>query len=141
MNIYVSHARKDSNLALELAGRLRKEGLTVVHPELEITPDGNWALKIGKALKKSDFMVFLLTPGTLEADWVRMDLEFALGSKKYEGRVFSVFIGPALAAGKEVPWILLKQPHRRLESADGFGKVAKEIAALCSATEPSSSNG
>jgi hypothetical protein len=45
-------------------------------------------------------MVVLLTPGALASGWLRQDIEFALGSKKYEGRVFSVFVGPALEAGK-----------------------------------------
>ena len=140
MSIYLSHARKDSELALQLAKRLKREGLTVLHPATDRAPGENWAKEMGEALDKSDFMVFLLTPGAMEADWVRKDVEFALGSQKYEGRVYSVLMGPTAEAGNDVPWILLKQAHRRVESSKAFGKVAKEIAEQCSAAESSTSN-
>src|SRR5438045_702562 len=107
MKIYISHARKDSRLALTLATQLEAEGLTVLHPETEISPGDNWAKKVGKALQDSEFMVFLLTPGAFEADWMREDVGFALGLKKYDGHVFSVVVGPKLAASKDIPWILL----------------------------------
>ena len=85
-------------------------------------------------------MVFLFTPGALESDTLRNDVELALGSKKYEGRVFSVVVGPTYKAGNDVPWILLKQPHKEVESAKGFAKVVKEIAAQCANSEESSSH-
>ena len=133
MNIYISHARKDYDLALKLAARLEGEGITVLHPELEPTPDENWAMKLGKSLENADFMVFLLTPGAFEADLLRKDFEFALGSKRFEGRVFSVVVGASLETGKDIPWILLKQPYRQIASAKGFGLVAEEIESLCAA--------
>jgi hypothetical protein len=140
MSIYLSHARKDSDLALQLAKRLKHEGLTVLHPETDFASGENWAKEIGEALDSSDFMVFLLTPGAMQGDWMRKDVEFALGSKKYDGRVYSVLVGPTMEAGNDVPWILLRQPHRHVESAKAFGKVAKEIAAQCGTPESSSSN-
>jgi TIR domain len=132
MKIYISHARKDSNLARQLAKELESRDLHVFLPETLVGPGDNWAEKIGEALDRSDFMVFLLTPGALEADWQRKDVEYALGAKKYEGHVFSVLVGLPLKAGKDVPWILLKQPHRRVESARKFGEVAEEIEEQCS---------
>ena len=59
MKLFISHARKDNDLALKLAGRLESEGFTVLRPEMDIAPDENWATKVGKALEDSDFMVFL----------------------------------------------------------------------------------
>ena len=135
MNIYLSHARKDSRLALELAEQLKHEGFTVLYPESDISPGENWAKKIAKALQDCDFMVFLLTPGAFDADLPRMDVEFALGSKKFEGRVYSVFVGPSSQADKNVPWILLKLPHKQLDSAKGLQRAASEIKAQCLASE------
>jgi hypothetical protein len=140
MNIYLSHARKDSGLALQLAKRLKREGLTVLHPEADLAPGENWAKEIGEALEDSDFMVFLLTPGAMQADWVRKDVEFALGSPKYEGRVRTVFVGPTMQAGDDMPWILLMLPHNQVESSRDFGPIAKQIAAQCNAAQSSSSN-
>jgi hypothetical protein len=140
MKIYLSHARKDSSLALQLADQLEAKGFTVLHPEADLTPGENWATKIGDALEKSDFMVFLLTPGAAESDSLRNNIDLALSGTKYEGRVYSVVYGPTYQAGKDVPWILLKLPHGQVESAKGFAKVAKEIAAQSTECEKSSSH-
>ena len=136
----MSYARKDSALARQLADRLTRGGFTVWNPEEEIAPGDNWAKKIGKALENSEWMVILLTPRALESDWLRQDIEFALGSKKYEGRVFSVYVGPTLEAGKDVPWILLKLPHRQVESAKDFGDIVKDLKALRDRSGMSHSN-
>src|SRR5262249_16045924 len=126
MKIFLSHARKDSHLARQLADRLATKGFAPWIFQEEITPADNWAEKIGKALDDSELMVILLTPAALRSDsLLRQDIEFALGSRKYECRVFSVFVGSALEAGKDMPWILLKLPHRQIESAKSFGEVVK----------------
>ena len=137
MSIYLSHARKDRELALQLADKLKRQHLTVFDPESEIKPGENWAKAIGEAMQSSDFMVFLLTPGSMDADWLRQDIEFALGSRKLEGRVFSVFVGPSDAAAKDVPWILSKLPFRNVESAKRLEEVAKDIASHCAASAKS----
>ncbi len=131
MKLFLSHARKDAALARQLADRLMHAGFTLWIPEDEIAPGDNWAKKIGKALEESELMVFLLSPGARDSDRIQQDFEFALFSRKFEGRVFTVFVGPTLEAGKDVPWILLKLPHRQVESASDFGEVVKEIQSLC----------
>jgi hypothetical protein len=140
MRVFLSHARKDSALARQLADRLTHGGFTVWDPEEEIAPGDNWAKKVGNALESSEWMVILLTPGALRSDWLRHDIEFVLGSKKYDGRVFSVFVGRTLEAGKDVPWILLKLPHRQIESAKDFGDIATELKALRDRSDMSHSN-
>lgn len=119
MKVFLSHARKDNALAHQLARQLTRGGFTVWLAEEEIAPGDNWAMKAGKALEDSDWMVILLTPAALESDCLRQDIEFALGARKYEGRVFSVFVGPPLQAGKHMPWILLRLPHRLVERGQG----------------------
>ena len=140
MKVFLSHARKDDDLARKLGERLARSGFTVWISEDQVLPGENWAKKIGKALDDSDLMVILLTPKSLESDWLRQNIEFALGSKRYERRVFSVFVGPTLEAGKDVPWILLKLPHRQVESARNFGDVVREIRALYDDSDVSHSN-
>lgn len=140
MKVFISHARKDGSLARQLAERLTRAGFTVWNSEKEIAPGDNWAKKIGKALDDSELMVILLTPKAMESDWLRQDIEFALGAKKFEGRVFSVFVGLTLKAGKDVPWILLELPHRQVDSARNFGEVVKEVQALCADADMSHSN-
>ena len=127
MRIYLSHARKDGPLAIRLAEQLRRASFDVWLSEDSIVPGQNWAKETGKALDDAELMVVLLTPAAMESDALRQDIEFALGSRKYEGRLFSVFVGPTFEAGKEMPWILLKQPFLQVQSARGFRKAVREI--------------
>jgi hypothetical protein len=130
MNIFLSHARKDSALARQLAQRLTRGGFNVWLSEEKIEPGDNWAKKMGQALDDSDWMVILLTPAALESDLLRQDIEFALMSRKFERRVFTVFVGPTLEAGKDMPWILMKLPNEQIESPREFADVVKKFKAL-----------
>ena len=130
MKVFLSHAPKDDGLAHQLADRLTREGFAVWLAQDEVAPGDNWAKKIGKALDDAELMVLLLTHAALKSDSVRQNLDYALGTRKYEGRLFSVIVGPTKKPSKDVPWILLRLPHCRVESAEQFGEVVKEIQAL-----------
>jgi hypothetical protein len=131
MKVFLSHARKDSSLAYKLAEQLRNVGFSVWMPEDHISLGDNWARMIGKALDDAELMVVLLTPKALESDVVRQNIELAIGSRRFERRVFTVFVGLAPQPGKHVPWILLDLPHREVESVRDFVNVAKEVRSLC----------
>lgn len=128
MQLFISYAQKDAGLASTLSERLSQEGLSVWSANDQVQPGENWAAKIGRALEKSDLMVVLLTPGAMESDWLRQEIEFAIGSRKYEGRVVAIFVGSSANLGKDMPWILRKLRYFHIESAHELGKVAKEIA-------------
>ncbi len=130
MKIYLTHSPKDNLLAHRLSARLKRGGMQVWNTEDQVAPGDNWARKIGQALDHSELMLILLTPRATESDRLRQDIEFALGSKKYEGRVFSVFVGTTMEAGRDMPWILLKQPYIQVGSTSDFGKVVKGIREL-----------
>jgi hypothetical protein len=127
MKVFLSHARKDITLASKLAALLRRRGFTVWMAEEQIVPGDNWAKKVGKALDETDLLVVLLTPGAMEADTLRRDIDFALGARRFEGRLFTVFVGPPRAAGKAVPWILLRLPYKQVGSAEELAKVVKAV--------------
>jgi TIR domain len=140
MKVFLSHASKDNALAHALANRLTQEGFSVWLADDEIAPGDNWAKKIGKALDEAELMVLLLTHAAMKSDSLRQNLEYALGARKYEGRFFSVIVGPTKKAGKDVPWILLRLPHCQVESAEQFGEVVKEIQALVAQNDMSHAN-
>ena len=140
MQLFISHAKKDVGLARKLAERLSKQGLKVWNADDQILPGENWAKKIGKALDDSELMAILVTPGAMESDWLRQEIEFALGSKRYAGRVFPVFVGRASDADREMPWILKKLAYCRVESAKDFDEVAKNIKAQLASLDVSPSN-
>ncbi len=107
MRVILSHAARDSELARRIAAALTAAGLTVWDPVAEILPGDNWAAKAAQALQESEAMVVLLTPDGLESDWVRRDMEYALGEIRFKQRLIPVLVGAAdQLAEQDVPWIL-----------------------------------
>lgn len=122
MQIFLSYARADEEFAKTLATHLSRRGFSVWSPEEELLPGDNVWSRIGKALEMSKAMVVLLSPDSMRSDYVRREIEYALGDPNYEGRVFPVQVRPT----HDVPWILGKL--RTLDGRLSPAKVSDSIA-------------
>jgi len=130
MKVFLTYAAKYKSLAAQLAKQLSAAGIEVLNPYGDIVPGDNWAQKVAEALDESDLMLILVTPGAMQSDSLRNDIDYALSSKKFRGRLMSVNVGPVVSAPENVPWILLKQPHKQVESPAGFSEVVDGLMAL-----------
>lgn len=131
MKAFISHASKDQALVRKLAARLGEAGLDVWNPYEEIAPGDNWAMKVGQALEESDLMVIVLSPGAFESDPVQREIEYALSSRKYKDRLITIIVGPTVDASRDVPWILLSQPNKQIDSTDeGVRDAVEEILSI-----------
>lgn len=109
MQVFISHASADRPLAEDLATELQKSGIRVWDAYRSLFPGDNWALETGKALEASDVMVVLLTRNSRESQSIKQDVQYALTSGNYRGRVLPVLVDfVTFQAGKDVPWILLR---------------------------------
>jgi TIR domain-containing protein len=104
MRVFLSYNHADKNFAKQLASELSRQGCDVWDPSDQLFPGDNWPLKIGEALQQSQAMVVLLSPDSMKSEWVRREIEYAIGARNYEGRVFPVLVRPTA----EIPWILRK---------------------------------
>lgn len=102
MRIFISHAHDDAELARELSKNLESQGFEVFDPAVELLPGDNWHLEIGKALEASQAMVVLISPEGARSTSVQGEIQYALGSEKFEGRLIPVEVKPT----RDVPWIL-----------------------------------
>jgi hypothetical protein len=130
MQIYISHAAADKDLARQIADSLKDSGFEV-WDESQVLPGDNWGAKLGKALEESDGMVVLLTPYSLQSPYLRFDLSYALGSKDYKGRVVSVVTAsPDELPRSQIPWVLSKLPMINLAEVgteEGFRRIARAL--------------
>ncbi len=111
MQVFISYAAKDREIARELGSALTKRGLKVWLADEQVLPGDNWSLKIGEALDRSKAMLVLLSPDAVKSELVRREIQYALSSPKYEGRVIPVIVRPT----KDIPWILRKFHVTRLD--------------------------
>ena len=111
MKVFISHSNQDNLLARKIARVLQEEGLEV-WDEQNILPGDNWAGKVAEALDESQAMVVLLTPHALASEWVRREIEYALGKENYTKRVVPVVVGQL--SEESLPWILRRLKMIRL---------------------------
>ena len=126
MQVFLSYARSDESFAKDLSSELTKRGLSVWLEEEKILPGDNLHQRIADALASSNAMVVLVSPEAMNSQFVRSEIEYALGNPGYEGRLFPVEVRPT----KDVPWILSKL--QRFSASQGAKKISQSIAhALC----------
>jgi hypothetical protein len=102
VKVFLSYALEDQELARDLATRLSEQGYEVWFDEWQILPGDNFAKRIGQALEEAEAMIVLVSPAAMKSKWVREEINFALGSQRYAGKLVPVIVEPT----DDVPWIL-----------------------------------
>lgn len=134
MKVFISHSHTDSALAARISKALRDDGLEVWDPAADVLPGDNWAEKVAQALKESQAMVVLLTPAAADSPYVRRDMEYALGAKRYSNRLIPVAVGAREhLPADSIPWIVRHMPWVELEDNEsGFPEVKPIAEAILS---------
>ena len=122
MNVFISYAQADEEWAQSLRSGLAKAGFEVSDPAGEVAAGENLHLEIGKALKRADAMVVVLSPDSASSRSVRAEIEYALGSSQFRDRLIPVLVKPT----DNLPWILRKQ--RFVRASKDVAKTVREIA-------------
>ena len=122
MKVFLSYTEADREVAREIASRLEEAGHDVWSADNALFPGENAALEAGKALDKAEAMVVLISPQAMKSSWVRREIEFALGTPQYRGRLIPVIVKPTA----DMPWILKKFPNVRLDKP--IAESSREIA-------------
>ena len=118
MKVFISHARRITSWQKGSQASLFRRGLTF-GPTRKFIRATIAQKMIGQALEESDAMVAIVTRNAIENGPLIDDIQFALTSKNYGGRVIPILVGLiSFEPGKEVPWILLRLNPIYLESSD-----------------------
>jgi hypothetical protein len=132
MKVFLSHASADAVLAKQLAGALREAGFQVWDGS-EVLPGDNPGVKLAEALEESEAMVVLLTPNSVHAPNVSLELGYALGKLDYKGRVIPVVAAsPQELPLNDIPWILNRFKIIQLPQPDpeeGVETIAEALRA------------
>ncbi len=104
MKVFLSYASSDAETGEEVRRALEEAGFEVWDPVIRLGHGSNFALDIGRALEDSDALVVLVSPEAMKSDWIRWELNHALGDPRFEGRLLPV----ELRHTDELPWILRK---------------------------------
>ena len=125
LKVFLSYAQSDGSWARELSGHLEAAGFRVLDPVGQLLPGDNWSLEIGKALDSSQAMVVLISPAAVRSPWVQREIQFALGSEKYQDRLIPVEVDPT----NDFPWVLRHLPWIKGNPSQAGQQVAEILEA------------
>lgn len=125
MRVFISHSDSDSDFADRLADRLEQGGLSVWRDEA-VLPGDNLAKMVAEALEQSNAMIVLISPDAMKSKWVRNEINYALTSPRFEGRLVPIEVRKT----QNIPWILRRfQRLRAGRDMDSLGdKVLARLA-------------
>lgn len=85
--VFLSHSTRDRPFATRLSEVLAKHGVPVWYSTTEIIGAQQWQSEIGKALKRCDWFLVVLSPASVRATWVARETSYSLIHPKYDGRI------------------------------------------------------
>jgi nucleoside 2-deoxyribosyltransferase len=80
--VFISAARRDIDLARDLAERLGKAGVAVTLPVPISDTGDDVAAKIDSDLRKADEVIVILTPNSLDSKWLLFEMGVATSLEK-----------------------------------------------------------
>jgi hypothetical protein len=89
---FLSHAARDRKRVDAIAKILRKHGVPVWYSRTHLRGAQQWQDEIGKALKRCDWFIVILSPSSVKSTWVKRELSYALNQKRYEDRIIPVLL-------------------------------------------------
>jgi hypothetical protein len=102
--LFLSHSHHDRAFTRKIAADLRRHGIRIWFSERNIRGAHRWLTEIGAALERCDWMIVILTPDAVRSHWVSEEVGFALGEKRYRGRVIPLVLKKC--EPKKVAWPL-----------------------------------
>lgn len=137
MNVFISYAHADVGLAKRVADSLRTAGFQVWLDTTNILPGENRAKileEAREAREKSDAMVVLLTPEAECNSRIAENVEYALGEKRFKGRLIPVIAGfPEPFAPDYIPWVFDLSLFQKIyipnleEAETGLKQIARAL--------------
>lgn len=88
--VFVSHSDQDRELVVELCEVLDRHGVPFWYARRDLLAAKIWYDEIGAALERCDWLLVVLSPASIESMWVRREVQYALRSPRYDGRIVPI---------------------------------------------------
>jgi len=99
-HLFLSYASQDRDFAARLSSALRLTGASVWMDQFELQVGDSISEQINRAISASDFLVVLLSPASVNSQWVRKELSTALA---LEIRARDITVIPVVIEDCDVP--------------------------------------
>jgi hypothetical protein len=90
--VFLSHSSNNTPVAMSVADTLRNHGVPVWYSPTNIMTAQQWQDEIGKALRRCDWFMVLLSKDSVRSKWVKLELQYALSHSQYDNHIIPVKI-------------------------------------------------
>ncbi len=126
--VFISYSRKDIHFARRLAGDLEQAGFDVWWDISDLKGGDDWVRFIPAAITSSQYFVVLLSPNSVQSEWVEKEYSYAIRLRKK--------IIPAMIKPCEVPFSLHTINYVDFVNVDYATGANNLLAALGGAPQP-----
>ncbi len=125
-SVFISYSTKDRGFVEQLVKDLRSNGVQPWYDKWEMLPGDSLTRKIGEAILENDFFIVILSPNSVNSEWVQQELSVALNREFGERRVRVI---PALLHDCEVPPFLRDKVYANFQVSynDGLYSLLRAI--------------
>ena len=88
--VFISYAARNRGFVKTLTRMLADHGVRAWYSERHIRGAQQWHDEIGRALKRCDWFLLVLSPQAVASKWVKRELLYALQDDRYEQRIIPV---------------------------------------------------
>lgn len=85
--VFLSHSHRDRRFVDELIAVLHRHGIRYWYSPRHIVAARQWHDEIGRALKRCDWFVVVLSPHAVRSVWVQHELRYALNARRFRHRI------------------------------------------------------
>lgn len=121
--VFLSHSVRDAVFVKRLAGSLRGARLRCWYSGRHIVGASQWQDAIGKALRRCDWFVIVLSPSSVESEWVKRELSYALGHSRYGNRIVPLLL--RACKPDHLSWVL--STLQRVDFTKGFDRGLRDL--------------
>lgn len=121
--VFLSHASADRRFATKLAVVLKAHDIPVWYSRISIRGAKQWHDEIGRALKRCDWFILVLSPSAVRSMWVKRELMFVLRASRYKDRIVPITIKPCNPAN--LSWVL--PTFQLVDFSREFGLGCREL--------------
>lgn len=126
--IFISYSRKDIDFVRKLAGDLEKAGYDVWWDITDLRGGDEWVTRIAAAIDASQTVLVVLSPNSIQSEWVRKEYTEAIGLHK---RIIPIMFTPC-----PVPFALNTINYVNFTSDEYQDNFATLLSALGYTDEP-----
>ena len=120
LNLFISHSSRDRIFVERIVYELRRHGLACWYAPSEILGAQQWQDEIGRALRRCNWFIIVLSRNALRSKWVKRELAYVLDDNRYDGRILAIVKTPGDYSGLSWTLSAIQQVDFSGKFSDGF---------------------